>query len=140
MWWLRWANSWRRSVMVNPRHAAVWAIRSSRGRLVGMNRRWATRPTSSGSEFSTIRVPSRICTGSDGVGSAFLGEVTEVKGGGRYAAHAGVVAVGRMVPKRPHICGHLPSIGTGSVAVRGGGPRFSSVPARPKMGEVFLTL
>ena len=58
MWWLRWANSWRRSVMVNPRHAAVWAIRPSRGRLVGMNRRWATRPTSSGSEFSTIRVPS----------------------------------------------------------------------------------
>ena len=140
MWWLRWANSWRRSVMVNPRHAAVWAIRPSRGRLVGMNRRWATRPTSSGSDVSTIRVPSRICTGSDGVGSAFLGEVTEVKGGGRYAAHAGVVAVGRMVPKRQHICGHLPSIGTGSVAVRGGGPRFSSVPARPKMGEVFLTL
>ena len=88
MWWLRWANSWRRSVMVNPRHAAVWAIRPSRGRLVGMNRRWATRPTSSGSDVSTIRVPSRICTGSDGVGSAFLGEVTEVKGGGRYAAHA----------------------------------------------------
>ena len=59
-----------------------------------MNRRWATRPTSSGSDVSTIRVPSRICTGSDGVGSAFLGEVTEVKGGGRYAAHAGVVVVG----------------------------------------------
>ena len=29
MWWLRWANSRRRSVMVNPRHAAVWAIRPS---------------------------------------------------------------------------------------------------------------
>ena len=47
------------------RQAAVWAIRSSCGRLVGVNRRWLKRPTSSRSEFSTMRVPSRICIGSD---------------------------------------------------------------------------
>ena len=44
------------------RQAAVWAIRSSCGRLVGVNRRWAIRPTSSWSELTAMRVPSRICT------------------------------------------------------------------------------